>query len=265
MGLWAPSDEAIAALTSLTDSGVYDYKWLCSPVDSRGLRTVPGDVADAFIVPVRFRVPKVSANLVPYAAISAPFGRLLAPISLAFNHWLSPRIRKAISNILVRTAQGCDIPGAVLSYVSPWPLPLKQPRAGLPDEIIERLETAANRQSAKIGPALRQTLAVALLDGTPLPQLMRTGKLPVDTSLLLHTAYFDDTDVLRLIVLHITRKKTMEGADERLNDGGELGRWLDETSSSITSRLMQFCQETTIGYWEDLFLREMTDSDVNLI
>lgn len=238
LGLWTPSDEAIAVLMSLTNPGHYDYLWLCSPVDNREARPTPVDMSKMCKMPLRLSLPVTSVHLVPEVTLWAPLQRRITPAYLAFNRWLAPRVATWVSGKLLRTTQGSDLPGAVLVYASPWPLPLEQPCVGLPEHITERLE---NRRAATIVPVLRQILITAALEGEPLPQAIAIGKLSVDGQPLLHTSYFDDPDVLRLIVLHITRTRSTKAAATGMTDDDELDRWLNTTLAVVESRFKKFC------------------------
>ena len=205
LGLWAPSDEAISALASLTNPSSFDYSWLCSPLEERDQRQPPAAITDSVALPLRLSSKANSLNLVPEVAEFAPVRRFVRLASFPFNRWIAPRATKSIAEIVLRSGQGCDIRGAVLAYASPWPLPLRQPITGLPAETAARLDDGANRQAARVGPVIREILGSALMEGTPLPQLATPDRLGIDARALVHTSYFHDIDVLQLIVLHITQ------------------------------------------------------------
>lgn len=240
LGLWAPGDEAIGVLSRLTSAEMYDYPWLCRPRDSRPERE-PIAVRPNPAIPLRLNVPRTTVDLVPHSGTLYRFSAILAPAILALNRWVTPIAGKVVASVLVRTAQGTDLPGTVLAYVSTAPLPLSDLPAGLPWTVADRLEHRANEHAAKIGPTLRGLVALEAMDGVPsIFELSRPGLPAFETPRLLHTGYFEDADVLRLIVLHIARHFPDMPDMEAIPGDAELTQWLDQNARDIHSSVAAF-------------------------
>ncbi|MEU6672196.1 hypothetical protein [Streptomyces sp. NPDC046727] len=116
--------------------------------------------------------------------------------------------------------------------------------AGLPDDLAERLDRHADEQAACLGPEIRALVASAALADLPLAQFrewIKTRKLPVDRALL-HTAYFDDPDVLALISLRIERHmaKPPRGGEAQAAASPKLTAWLDQNAVEVAARLTDF-------------------------
>ncbi len=242
LGLWAPADEAISLLQGLAAPSRPDYRRLCLPATKR--RPEPmSDQQDALPkVPVRLSAPMSAEVMVPDIS-NWSFARLMAPgVRFAFNRWISPRVSSWLSNILLRMAQGNDLAGASLVYATPWPLPLPSPPRGLPDYLAERLDGQASEKSAQLAPAVRRVLAQAALDGAPLPQAITSGERPSIDGALLHTSYFDEPDVLKLICLHIERHIAMpvKNDSKESENNHQLRAWLDQNAKAVAARLEEF-------------------------
>ncbi|MCZ0973710.1 hypothetical protein O1L55_25125 [Streptomyces albulus] len=161
LGLWAPEDEAISLLKGLAIPNAPDYAWLCRPAHAR--EPLPGAAAElpgelSVPIPVRLNRPRSQVQLVPSVDLTS-IPRYLGPVYWAFNRWAGPRIGTTISRLLLRTAQGNDLPGAVLVYATPAPLPLPELAPALPEMIVERLERRAQTHAGEIIPGARRVLA----------------------------------------------------------------------------------------------------------
>ncbi|MET9147538.1 hypothetical protein [Streptomyces sp. NPDC004042] len=246
LGLWAPTDEAITGLRCLAEPAVHDYTWLSAPRHLRGTprAATAGGVSglSALHVPLRIGLPVSAVHLIPEASAFSP-QRILTPGYLMFNRWIAPRVSAAVSRLLIRSAQGCDIPGTVLAYASAWPLPLDGLPPGLPEKTAQRLEERSALYAGAIGPVLRHALARTALDGRGVYSAAKTGVDGIEGKPLVHTSYFDDLDVLRLILLHIDRSR--EHRSPVRDD--VLDAWLDATSASVAHRIDAFLTEVTLG------------------
>ena len=239
--LWAPTDEAIIGLSSLAPVTSYDYTWLCLPTQYRSRETSLPTAGDAEVIriPLRLSLPAASLNVTP-SATTWRFRRVRAPVYLAINRWLTPRVSKAVSNLTLHTAQGSDIRGVILAYVSPWPLPLNKPCAGLPEQLATRLEKSATEHAAALVPNLRQILVRTALDEIPLQAAVAANGHYLSGRELVHTSYFDDTDVLKLILLHISRSMTRATRVASSERGDHLAEWLQATSAAVAAKFAEF-------------------------
>ncbi|RDI31796.1 hypothetical protein DFR72_103196 [Lentzea flaviverrucosa] len=230
LGLWSPDDEAIAALKWLAPRlGGHDYEWLYTPwrvrSDCAGPE-VPKYVLADRLQPIA-KVPITDVHLIPHVLLTAP-SRVAKPVIPFYNRFLAPWAARRIETTFTRKAQGADLPQAPMVYASPWPLPLASPVSGLPDEIAAELRFAANEQAAQLGADARKLLMVAALEGVPLAREVYRGNP------LVHTAYFENKSVLRLITLHIAHANGHELPDDYL------ARWLVSNKIAVKARFDAF-------------------------
>lgn len=215
LGLWAPTDEAIALLTAVAPRG--------------GKPAVPP-------VPLRLKVPGRATGLIPSAAAFVPLRSVRFQIYRMFNRVMAPRISARLSKLLTETIQGCDIAGMEIVTVSAWPSPIASPPPGLPAAVADRLEQQARTRTADLGPVSRAALAQALLDGAGIAQTFAAQASPSASNALVHTSYFDDPQVLDLIALHIRRNSA--ACEDRATCGNpDLSAWLDSLAASVTAHL----------------------------
>lgn len=236
LGIWSPLDEAIAALKTSAPRMSSDYTWLCCSPRTRPPQSVPKDLPDILSgrrLPLQLTQPAGSISIIPEHQISS-IRRFLSPLYYSYNRWLAPRVGLIISRVLLRSAQGSDIPGAFLAYVAPWPVPIRKPMGGLPKEISQSLEAAANIEAEKAVPALRQLLADASIEG---PVALSSS---VPMKVLLHTAYMGHPDVLNLIVLNVSHS-LHTGQRSRCKHGTpRLCSWLRGTKAEVTISYQEF-------------------------
>lgn len=207
LGLWSSQDEAIHGLTAATAAPAHAYEWYALPRHAR-------PALDATIQPARptrlpvpdawFRIPIPSIPWLssPESLVWRPATALLVlltPLANWVNAKLSPALSKMFTKIVVRLAQGADLPRTHMAYVSPLPLPLNDVGPGLPDEVDMALRTFTNSQALEAGAILREALVLCGL-GLGDKDLFRG----LDRTLI-HTAYFDNEHILWLIVLHILK------------------------------------------------------------
>ncbi|WP_275562430.1 hypothetical protein [Streptomyces sp. 5-6(2022)] len=245
LGLWAPTDEAIRLLQTAAEPQVPDYVWLCTPHTERERISIDRKTKRDLNLPVRLN-PKMSGlvGFVPTTRAGRAFSPVFGTWRFVFNKLVGPWISRKVSNALHEGVQGNDVFDTALVYTSPWPLPLADLPPGLPDDLAERLDRYADEQAAHLGPEFRDIVAYAALAGLPLAQFRNWdwGKPPVDRALL-HTAYFDDPDVLALISLHIERHmaKPPRGSRARAAANPKLTAWLDQNAVEVAARLVNFC------------------------
>jgi hypothetical protein len=235
LGLWSPADEAINALSATVRHDV-PYEWLCAPTDRRAPRRMPALPVPVPLPRLAVPMPVGATHLLPQVVTIAPM-RVTTPLIAAANRWLEPRWRRTVARALTRTAQGADLPAAVAAYVSPWPLPLAGARTlpGLPATAIARLGRTVAEQNATLGPKARELLMRAALEGVP-DVLDGAGSGPAG---LVHTAYFADDDVRRLILHHIHRSSPTP-ARAASTAGDELSVWLTDHRRAVQRHFAAF-------------------------
>ena len=239
LGMWAPSDEAIAALKASAPHMACDYTWLCSSPRTRPPQPVPHYLRDILTgrdAQLRLPQPRGAIQLIPDATLPS-VRRFLSPFYYAYDRWLSARAGRMVSRVLLHSAQGCDLPGAFLAYVAPWPVPIRKPMGGLPLHISRALEVEANAGAEKVGPELRRLLANIAIDGS------RTLGSAIPGKALLHTSYFDHPDVLRLITLHISHSQHTGSTLDCGHDRPDLCAWLLRTKKKSATRYRNFVNE----------------------
>lgn len=244
LGVWAPTDEAIALLNTVAPGSEADYRRLFTPREARAAAPfVSGQPLIPWKVPLRLRLPPAQVGLVP-SADSHRHGRtLIKPMYFLFNRLLAPRLADQLSRTMVRTIQGSDVAGAELVFCSPWPIPLDTPPPGLPDDVAERLETRARSASAELVPISREVmvqaaaLGMSTLSGSV--AAARAGTEGDGAGALVHTGYFEDPFVLELIIEHIRRGSALgEGEDAAQPiTAGDVGAWLDAWTAQVAEHL----------------------------
>ncbi|MFD8804337.1 alpha/beta fold hydrolase [Streptomyces sp. NPDC059597] len=245
LGLWAPTDEAITVLRTAAEPKPPGYVWLCTPHTVRDPEPIARRTDYDLNLPIKkkAKMSDVSGFVPDTYAKDASLSFLSAIWRFVFNAVIGPWLSRQASSTLYETVQGRDVFNTSLVYASPWPLPLPDPPPGLPDGLAERLAHCADEKVAVLSPEIRQVVAYAALNGLPLARLKEWGwgKLPVDQALL-HTAYFDDSDVLALINFHIERnmEKPPRGDKARSAANPRLTAWLDQNAVEVAARLTDF-------------------------
>ncbi len=241
LGLWASSDEAITSLAALAPKGV-DYEWVCAPDGARGPQPALRDSGRLPLRRLALPDPVVGTHLLPDLVRFAP-ARLTKPFIRALNRWVEPLWRQKIATALTRTCQGSDLPAASLAFVSPWPLPLAAATThpGLPADVDADLERAVSERTGRLRPALRQLLMAAALEGVPAAvEAVRDDHGTLAAGALVHTSYFEDPAVGRLIALHISSTATGAAArHEEAADDPHLD-WLRAHREAIRAQLQRF-------------------------
>lgn len=226
LGLFPPTDEAIAGLRALCPSGTPDYEQLIMPSAER--TDIPEPVPPQIPILVRLNAPRTEFDLVPEVQLS-PFGDLWSPrigkaVYGAANKLVMPWVNRTLAKRLLRTAQGCDIPYADLVYVSTWPVPIRSGITGMPERVAEALENDAVSNAGELRPEIRQLIARAAMDGARLPAVLAHSQSSLAGKGLVHTSYFDNDDVLRLIRDHIADHSQSRGRAGR-TVAGQRGRY----------------------------------------
>jgi hypothetical protein len=240
LGLWAPEDEAIAGLKRLApDNGGYDYEWLFTPPRKRSERqaaTRPDyPCADKFR-PL-LKVPVTDAYLIPHVQLLAP-ARIAKPVILWYNKFVAPAIGRGVIRIISIKAQGANLPHASLVYASPWPLPLERVCPGLPEEVVEEIQSRASQDAGRFGALARRLFMAATLEG--LREAREIYEEVYEGSPLVHTSYFNHEAVQRLIVLHIARTSGDSTATAASSDFSD---WLTANSAAVQAHVAEFIAE----------------------
>ncbi|MFF4159818.1 hypothetical protein [Streptomyces sp. NPDC001678] len=246
LGLWATDDEAIGVLKGVAPRAP-SYAWLWRrPQERKSWEPTRANVP-AQRIPVRIGNPISVAGMIPDASLWKLTHVVKSPLGSAFNRWIGPRLSAWISRTLLHAVQGNDLPQTSLVYAAAWPLPLDRLPPGLPELLAARLTERADSRSAQLAPAIRQMLARAALDGVPLPQAAAAGQRPRADGALVHTSYFDDPELLRLIALHIERHLAEPPVKppEKLAEERALRDWLDENAEAVRQRLAEFHSEVS--------------------
>ncbi|MEU2867535.1 hypothetical protein ABZ672_57115 [Streptomyces mirabilis] len=120
LGLWAPTDEAIAVLQTAAERPVPDYVWLCTPHTER--EPLPFHIARRtdydLNLPIekKARMSDVSGFVPATHAKDSSFSFMSAIGRFAFNEVIGPWLSRKVSNTLHETVQGKDVFNTALIY-----------------------------------------------------------------------------------------------------------------------------------------------------
>ena len=175
LGIWSPDDEAINGLRATLDISV-----------SFVSKTFPREVvylSDTF------------------ALLSRPYYWLFAPL---YNRFVHPAIDGKVRSIVIRAAQGNDRPTATLAAVTPYPAGAADcSPPPLPALLNLRLLAFANKHAHDLVPKLRSLIA----NNSFTSGLEAFGR-QLSGSELVHTAYFEQDEILKLVAANMTWEAT---------------------------------------------------------
>ena len=127
---------------------------------------------------------------------SRPYYWLFAPI---YNRFVHPAVDAKVRDIVVRSAQGSDRPGAMLIDVVPYPLATESfSPPPLPALLNVKLLSFANRHAHELVPKLRNLIAQ-----TSFTSGLETFGKQLSGKELVHTAYFELEEVLKLVAANM--------------------------------------------------------------
>ncbi len=195
LGIWTPDDEAINGLRATMELSVSFIGTLA--VRERVF------VSDVFSIPSR------------------PIYRLFAPI---YNRFFRPLLDSRIREIVVKTAQGNDRPAAQVIAVSPHPI-LPPPTTfapPLPQSLQTRIRLQADKHANDLGPKLR-----VLLSQPTLSTGFEAFAKDLSGRELVHTSYFDHSDVMDLLGLNISWCRGRNRV-RRAGASDEISQWFHE-------------------------------------
>ncbi|MGY5061169.1 hypothetical protein ACWDFR_45285 [Streptomyces sp. 900105755] len=217
LGLWAPDDEAINLLKRLSSCSADHYEALTGG-QSIAEHTVQSSLEKWWTSPkTRERVKKIRVANEPSTIVALTDNRTVAslgylPWTWVKNNILLPFVISKGFKLLVGIAQGNDIPKAILTYCSPFPLPIHGMPEGLPAETANQLRQGVSTALRSAAPLARELLVSAALGGE-LPSEEMNGERRSQGSILVHTAYFSNEQVLGLIITHIAMSRSDSGRD----------------------------------------------------
>jgi hypothetical protein len=166
LGIWSPDDEAINGLRATLNISV------------------------SFVGKMLPREVVYLSDI--FALLSRPYYWLLAPL---YNRFVHPAVDGKVRNIVIRAAQGSDRPTATLIDVTASPVsdPAFSPPS-LPALLNLKLLSLANRHAHVLVPKLRGLISrTSFTSGMEILGGQLSGKE------LVHTAYFEQDEILKLI------------------------------------------------------------------
>jgi hypothetical protein len=170
LGIWSPDDEAINGLRATLNISV------------------------SFVGKMLPREVVYLSDI--FALLSRPYYWLLAPL---YNRFVHPAVDGKVRNIVIRAAQGSDRPTATLIDVTAYPVvdPAFSPPP-LPALLNLKLLSLANRHAHELVPKLRSLIArTSFTSGMEILGGQLSGKE------LVHTAYFEQDEILKLITANM--------------------------------------------------------------
>ncbi|MGW0345921.1 hypothetical protein ACWDX8_04820 [Streptomyces anthocyanicus] len=242
LGLWSPSDEAINMLSSLAHHQVrYELLWSSGTLSARRkLARLPNQVP---LPNLTIPDPIRTITLVPHVRRTSVLSATKPVVNLV-NRCIAPLWTRKLARTLARSVQGSDLPRTVAAYVSPWPLPLDHDctHLGLPVRTIREIDREVTDCNAMLAPKARELLIIAALKGAP-KDGQGSGRFLMESgSALVHTGYFNNPDVRRLILHHICQTRTsVDGYSAPADDELEiwLTRHLESTRTCFAGLLQQ--------------------------
>lgn len=135
--------------------------------------------------------------------ISRPYFWVFSPV---YNRWLQPLLDGAVRRMVIRSAQGNDRPTATIVDVTPSPVSeLRECAPPLPSRLNERIVSVADHHARDIAPLLRRLLASASFTSG-----LESFCQELSGKELVHTSYFDHSEILDLIASNITMETDVE-------------------------------------------------------
>ncbi|TWU27467.1 alpha/beta hydrolase [Bythopirellula polymerisocia] len=205
LGLWSPDDEAINGLRATLDLTCTFVKQLTP----------------------RERV-YFTDNI---SILSRPYYWLLAPL---FNWVFRPAIDSLVKGLVIRSAQGNDRPSAHVVAVLPSPV-MNETIPALPEHLSKKMLNEADQHAGQVVPKFRQLLGCpSFTSGLESFSEQLSGKE------LVHTSYFDHSEVLDLIAMNIV-SSTIEN-NERSTANSEnclLSSWFLDFKARLIGRAPQ--------------------------
>lgn len=198
LGLWSPHDEAINGLRATLQLSMSFVKEI-TPHERVFL----------------------TDNL---ALISRPYFWVFSPI---FNRVLRPIANGIVRGVLIRSAQGNDRPTSQIVNVLPTPYPETSYAPPLPESLQDKILREADRHAGDLAPKLR------LLLGCP---CFTSGLEAFSSELsgqeMVHTSYFDHTDVLDLIACNVSESAESDARPAFLPGRREIVDWYRDYRSA---------------------------------
>lgn len=177
---------------------------------------------------VNFRAPIVSQLAfspdVPFFRGRQAQKDLLTQIGTMLNYFYLPLwnrtivswSNKLISSALSKNLQGNNRPGAVACEVMAGPVSVGlNAYPPLPRSVEERLISLANDEAKKVIPRIRSVFGQVALGSEGMSQLMKEVGVEFTGKELVHTSYFNHSEVLDLLCVHLhemTKKDFHRGA-----------------------------------------------------
>ncbi len=205
LGIWSPDDEAINGLRATLDLSL------------------------SFVSPMAPRERVLFSDQL--SLLSRPYYWVLTPL---FNRLIRPAVDGIVRSLVVKTAQGNNRPAAEVIKVSPAPTEEidTDQCAPIPLWLNEQIVARADRYASDLAPNLRRLLAQ--------PSFV-AGLEAFDETLegreLVHTSYFDHSEILDLLVLHMVWHGEPSDWRPFSRDKDErLARWLVDTKWQAIGR-----------------------------
>lgn len=141
-----------------------------------------------------------------------------------FNRLLRPVFDSLIRSVIVKAAQGNNRPAATVVAVSPHPIhveheTLMSAAPPLPEWLSEKVLKRADLHACSLGPKLRRLLGAASFTTK-----MEGISDDLSGRELVHTSYFDHTEVIELLAMHIASTQSGVGL-RRVCPDGRLTDW----------------------------------------
>jgi pimeloyl-ACP methyl ester carboxylesterase len=151
-------------------------------------------------------VPRIKTlnSSVAWTLLSA----LTFPLRLLYNGAFAPASDEFIWDRVKRRLQGNDRFGYDMVKVTRGPIPSFPSWPQLPLAVREQLVKVANTQAASTLAAVRNVLGLAASSNSELPTTVTAIGTTVQNRELVHTLYYTNEDICKLLALHVTANRT---------------------------------------------------------
>jgi hypothetical protein len=186
-----------------------------------------------------FTYPHVAKAFIPLALIVNPiYNWILAPLGDRF-------VRKRIKN----SATGNDRPGTYAREIEKAPLIDTDALPHLPAQIEDALTSAADRATKEAAPRLRNLLG-RLSSGLGKGLAAEIQESGLSGRELIHTSYFDNSDIALLIAQHVTNHSR---SPEELEIPDDIKQWRQQFDNAVDRLVAE--QPTSLAMlWKAIFM-----------
>jgi len=172
-----------------------------------------------------------------YADRIMPWTRPIRWLINFFYNLTVPVSNRFFSSMIRNTSQGNDRPGTVVMDISPGPIECAKGYFPIPAPLNKRLVDTANSHAAQLVPQLRVMLGrIATSEIQLLEDIYMDSKFD---KALVHTSYFSNDNILKLIVWHISQTSHLQANLEQVELDDSLRQWLVDFKTKVKKDVIE--------------------------